>query len=278
MENIYNIFFMKQLALWTVFFAIAGFAACDDGIDEAALYDYREEPSAEYLALIQDLLEAMNMPRPADAYCYPVYPGMASWADLSPEDRKEAQQVPQPVVKRQSTQGLLQDIWEGPIWSGALSIFSFGSEYRPLFLNYFEANNAFRELQTRGDVAECILQRMERINPSAPADWIVSQAFEVLISQDEILPLFTPAQKKRLARYAYEKLRVRMGNTNITMPPRSTLNLLAQIMLSRNYAPFVNEMLRNADLQEYLQIGMWLEKGTIERIILCATTYLQSPF
>jgi hypothetical protein len=119
---------MKRLTLLIVLFALAGFvASCDD--DDAMRYDYREEPGAEYLALIQDLLEAMNMPRPVDAYCYPVYPGMASWADLQTSmDHFAATQVPQSILDRQSTQAVLQNMWEHPLL-GNIAIFTLGSPY-----------------------------------------------------------------------------------------------------------------------------------------------------
>ncbi|MDR1259562.1 MAG: hypothetical protein LBK65_09875 [Tannerellaceae bacterium] len=263
---------MKRPALWMVIFALSGFvASCDDDNER---YDYREEPGAEYLALIHDLLEAMNMPRPVDAYCYPVYPGMASWADVKTfDDRLAATQIPQSIVERQSTQAVLQDIWEYPLL-GNIDIFSFGSPYELMFDSYFAKNNAYNELRTRRDAADCILVRMERINPSATMDMIVSRAFEVLIAQDEILSLFTAGQKKSLARYALEKLSVRVEYSSLPML-RSTLNLLAKIMLSRNYPPFVNELNNNEDLQHFMETGM-LKYENAKRITAYATAYTKS--
>jgi hypothetical protein len=144
-----------------------------------------------------------------------------------------------------------------------------------MFDSYFSDNNAYKELRTRRDVADCILVRMERINPSAPAD-IISRAFEVLIAQDEILSMFTAGQKKRLARYALDKLRVRVQDASLPML-RSTLNLLAKIMLSRNYPPFVNELNNNEDLQHFMETGWWMYSENARRLVAYATAYTKLP-
>jgi hypothetical protein len=58
---------------------------------------------------------------------------------------------------------------------------------------------------------------------------------------------------------------------------RSTLNLLARIMLSRNYAPFVDELNHNEDMQHFMETGMWMYSENARRLAAYAMAYTQSP-
>ena len=56
------------------------------------------ETNCKYLHLIADKIEAMGMPRPADSYNYPTYPGLDSWQEMSNEEKTMACQIPPNIV------------------------------------------------------------------------------------------------------------------------------------------------------------------------------------
>lgn len=134
---------MKLIEQTLLLFVLLAFVACKPDVDEP-------EDECKYMEQITNILEIMNMPRPADSYNYPVYRGMPEWADMTREERIEKMQVPVERLKKMSTQAVIQAIYEHPSFDSFLSYSSF-RWYQIEFESCFNENNAYLELIQRTD-------------------------------------------------------------------------------------------------------------------------------
>jgi hypothetical protein len=213
---------------------------------------------SEYLALIQDKLNVMNMPRPAGSCTYPVYPGTEVWASLGIHERYELIEVPYDRLKNMSTQAVLQAIWEYPLLFEVVFSCS-GCGYQAEFDYLSRENNAYKELLQREDVGECLLERLLCINPIVLPrsfhSWILPQALEVLISQSVFLSQLSSENKKQIIETTLKNDSLRQEHDiNITSThfPASWL-LMARILVSANYSPFMDEVEQNEGLRVFIE-------------------------
>lgn len=76
---------------------------------------FPELNNEQYSYYVAEALDAMNMPRPEGSYNYPCLPGMPSWEKLkSGEEMDLACHVPDDILKKQTTQAVIQAMWEHP--------------------------------------------------------------------------------------------------------------------------------------------------------------------
>ena len=162
MKTLKHIFFIAIISL---------LSSCNGAINPNP--DDTEEPDTEeiqndlendpaYKSYIQDILDCMRMPRPKDSYNYPVYPGMAEWANFKTgAEMHEACQVPDDILKTMSTQAVLQAIWEYPLLSGVIHRY----QYQLDFNSFASTNNAYNELISRTDAGMDLLERLLVLDP-----------------------------------------------------------------------------------------------------------------
>jgi len=214
-----------------------------------------EAPSdnAEYLLLIKNILECMQMPRPNDSYNYPVYPGMAAWAQLkTSEEMTEACQVPVDILKTMTTQAVLQALWEYPF----LIMVLHRSQYQLDFTGTVSKTNAYNELIKRSDAGSCLLFRLLALNPVHSMEGLsASKSFEVLMSQTELLSQLTKEEKSQLIAVTLKNDDIREKNKSI-IPNyyRETAWLLAgKTLINAGYTPFMERMNENESLKMFLE-------------------------
>ena len=222
--------------------------ACGNDTDEPDLQP--PGPSFPYEETIAALLEAMNMPRPADSYNYPAYPGMQEWIDLKTvENRVKACQVPIETLKEMSTQAVIQAIWEYPFLIGV----THRSQYQMDFEANFLDNNAFIELTQRSDAGKALLERMVLVNPLVNDAKDASHSLEILTSQPVFLSQLTDDEKKLLVRTAFEKDALRQANFELSKRGTTWL-LMAKTMKAAGFIPFIEEMEANEELQNFVEL------------------------
>lgn len=226
--------------------------------------DVIELPSDNWMAI---RLAPMNMPRPADAYDYPCLPGTPEWAKLtSADERTEACLIPDAIVSAQSTQGVIQDIWEYPSFPDFI-VYSSSTGLQKVFASDFiPQSNMYKELLTRKDMTDCLLERYRRMEPSFDR-WNATLAFEALLGMDEIIARLSLSEQKEMIGLALEKDRIRVKR-NINKTNRSlTWYLIGKILQSAGYEPFLAECAQNQPLSLFLQTSMLSEEEiTLDRI------------
>lgn len=143
--------------LFTCFFILSFLFACHDS-------DQPEPDSGNWMDI---RLASMNMPRPADAYDYPYVPGTPEWEKLNTgEERQKACLLPDAILPGQSTQGLIQAIWEYPLLLDFF-IFSSSTGLQKVFATGFiPQSNMYKELLTRKDMTDCLTERYRRVDQS----------------------------------------------------------------------------------------------------------------
>jgi hypothetical protein len=240
---------MKTLKFLFILTVSIFFIACDkensDNGDSAGKSEF------VYKELIQPRLDCMNMPRPTDSYNYPVYPGMEEWSQFETvQEMIDACQVPVEVLKKLSTQAVIQAIWEYPFLLDVLHRYQYQMDFDATFLQ----NNAYNELIERADAGAVLLERLILVNPVFPEARFEPKALELLISQPVFLSQLNDNAKKALIKTTLKNDNLREEDTVLTNNFRATAWLLiGKTMQNANYAPFVEEINRSEILKWYLE-------------------------
>jgi hypothetical protein len=212
-----------------------------------------EEPDSAYLEYINDKLKCMNMPRPKGSYNYPVYPGTKEWKQFKTNNEMiDACQVPEEILKKMSTQAVIQALWEHPLLFLNL-LMLFNHQYQADFERLFFPNNAYKELTARADAGKCLLERLVAADPlNPPPIYIFYNAFEVLFFQTIFLSQLNDKEKKTAIETAvknYDRLK-EAGKMYLY---DTTWILAGKILVSVNYAPFMEEMSHNEQLRLFIE-------------------------
>jgi hypothetical protein len=120
-------------------------------------------------------------------------------------------QIPQDVLKRLSTDALVETCLNYPLFSQVVLYNSLQDGFSR-FANKF---NGFKELLSRSDAPALLLERYKKMDPSGysqswplvqKGQFIYSYLFiEILLGQDEIISKLNPNVKKELARETVKK-------------------------------------------------------------------------
>ncbi|GHT58233.1 hypothetical protein AGMMS50239_02410 [Bacteroidia bacterium] len=268
---------MKTLN-YLFFIMFIAFLACSENASLEKEEQTEEEQTEEevqtpsepkYKDLIQDKLGSMNMPRPADSYNYPVYPGMEEWAQFKTVwEMVNACQVPEDILKTMSTQAVIQAIWEYPFLFDILHRFEYQSDFEGTFLK----NNAYNELIKRTDAGTALLERMLALDPVKWGPWFGPKAFEVLTSQAVFLSQLDDDAKKKLIKVTLknDELRQKKGSN---YPFRElTWILIGRTLVSANYPPFMEEYMKDEQMKLFLEARSYIYEevvyGAIPQIIV----------
>ena len=143
--------------------------------------------------------EPYTVTRPYD---FPVKPGTEAWAAAGGHT-VEACQIPNELVKKMSTEALLQTCLAYPFGSPVF----FDSDTSPdsaLKRQFFNQFNGFKELAARKDVGVCVLDYYRHFAGSVKKGerrqiLDVSLAHWLFFSRQEIMARYTPDQKEQLA-------------------------------------------------------------------------------
>jgi hypothetical protein len=245
---------MKTLKYLFIFIVCISFANCNNNMAEekAENSEIVEESDFAYKDLISAQLACMNMPRPADSYSYPVYPGMEEWAQFKTvEEMTDACQVPEEVLRTMSTQAIIQAIWEYPFLLEILHRDQYQMDFESLFLQ----NNAYKELSGRTDAGKSLLERLvvaDHLNWDARYH---PKALEILFAQTVFLSQLNDNEKKTAIQTTFEKDNVRQLSsewTDISFR-ETTWFLIGKTMANANYLPFMDEVNNNEKLKSFIE-------------------------
>ena len=228
------------------------FFACNNDIEPVDSTKY-----FPYGELYPENLYYMNMPRPADSYNYPVYPGMKEWAAFKTSDEMvEACQVPKEKLSKMSTQALIQAIWEYPLKSEIF--WASGFTFLSSFENVFLENYAYLELIKRKDAGEALFERLSLVNPLTPFPQLESKVLELVVLQDVFLSQLSDNKKVKIVEFAFTHDDIRENdpawvNSSLTYLTRPvTWVLIGRAMVSAGYSPFIETVNDNAELKFFL--------------------------
>ncbi len=190
-----------------------------------------------------NIINCMNLEPPEDSYNYPVLPGMEAWKDFkSTAEMVEACQVPMDTLNRMSTDAIFQALWEYPFF---YEIVVRSGYYQQDFETVFGNNKAYNVFVKRNDASEILYNRLKFVEPVCPAACkIYSKGLELFISQSVFLSKLSYRQKQEIVSISLKNDELRQINYGYkTYATREvTMLLLARILYSANYQPFVDEV------------------------------------
>lgn len=234
---------------------LGGLCGCQSS-DDAQLPDSGTTHLGEYGELIAPLIKCMNLPRPADAYNYPFYPGMDVWATLpaNTEERVKACQVPLSVVQTQSTMALIWDLWEFPFFGEPLVTTSSMRQAQAMANSMKDLQlNAYLELLDRKDNTACLTTCYLAMDPAADP-LFYTYAFEAFLTADDLLPQLTDAQRKKMIEAARIKDSLRQADPNRSGSLRGvSWYLIGKLLQTAPYGPFLKEIAGNEKLASFLE-------------------------
>jgi hypothetical protein len=208
-----------------------------------------------YENFITDLLVCMNMPRPADSYDYPVYPGMEEWASFKTgKEMQNACQIPVEVLRNMSTQAVIQAIWEYPLLTDVIHRY----EYQLDFESVFESNNAYMELMQRQDAGIMLLERLQWMDPLYSNRLSAPYVLEILMSQKVFLMQLENNGRKKIIEAALKNDDLRKHNESVYSFRSTAWLLIGRTLFAYSYAPFLQEIDRNQRLKSFLEDRMYV--------------------
>ena len=193
------------------------------------------------------------MPRPEDSFNYPVYPGTDEWASLmSGTERTAVCQVPECILRKMSTQAVIQAIWEMPLCGNSLIVLL------GYFQNAIESDirryNSFEELTKREDAGPALLERLTVVDPLTfiPHE---SSVLELLLSRDVFLSQLNESEMRRTVEISLINDDIRTaawdaGTRQYAQP--ATWILIGKTMFAAGYEPFMKAVNENEQLKDFI--------------------------
>jgi hypothetical protein len=173
-------------------------------------------------------LKALQQPgigsigRQADAYRFPVVPGTPEWETLETHsDMLRATQIPQEVLDRMSTGGLIETVLNYPLLGDFLAYDNLQHGFDQVTL-YF---NGLQSLLSREDAGRELLTKYRAMDPTAiNPDWSIEQQgeydhlftyLEMLLAQHSILGSLSSSERRDLMVEASSKARLKAQRADI---------------------------------------------------------------
>ena len=232
------------------------FFSCNN--EEDNFNSFQELDNEQYSYYVAEALDAMNMPRPEGSYNYPCLPGMPSWKELnSGEEMNVACHVPDDVLNNQTTQAVIQAMWEHPKFKDPIG-FSSNSSIQKSLNNVLLDWNIYLELTKRSDAASCLVERYNRMQPTKVSHTFYNNSLQLLLSQTIFLEQLSADEKLLLAKEMVERKAsvekvLEMENESSSLD--SFYFCLVRIMVSCQYAPMMSWMENNEAIQQFEESG-----------------------
>lgn len=248
---------MKKIYLFLLC-VLAGLFSCNS--EDEWLNSFPTLDDEQYAFYVADALDAMNMSRPEGAYNYPCLPGMQAWKDLkSGEEMKRVCQIPKKILKKQSTQAVIQAMWEHPDFS-TLIVPSSHSSIQISLDKVLPDWDIYIELIKRPDAASCLVERYYRMNLTKAIHGLYNNSLQLLLSQTVFLDQLPLEEKVRLAKEMVDRIdvinKIEGAETgHDAYCNESTYFCLVRIMVNSGYAPMSAWMEEDEYAREFVSLG-----------------------
>ena len=246
-------------------------------------FDYDQYTRFVYGELYSERLAFMGMDRPSDSYNYPLYPKMDEYIVLESGARWAANQVPECILRKMSTQAVIQAIWEKP------ELYQFFIALDPFFQSNIETfiknYSAFGELAKREDAGVALLERLTVVDPLTGLFGYESQMLELLLSRTDFLSQLNESEKRKIVEISLDHDETRFAawwadlDDSIAQYTRPiTWILVGKTMFSVGYAPFIEAVNENEALKCYIEGWMRPDpNGAIQKYAYIPPIYGYTP-
>jgi len=195
--------------------------------------------------------------RPSDAYTYPILPGTPAWAELKTgQEMTDACQIPVELLKKMSTQAVIQALLDHPLLLEIFQRFQFQADFESLFFG----NNAYKELTGRKDAGKSLIDRLfiaqspikvDELRGYKSSEWILSQ--EVFLKQlndkEKTVLMETVLKNDELQYGGYNQV-FEVQPDGYYLRPVGWL-LAGRTLLNVKYEPLVQKVEENSELNAF---------------------------
>jgi len=189
------------------------------------------------------------IPDVADKYVYPIVPGTEKWNNLgSEEEAIKACQLPDNVLKKISTLGLIRSFLDVPITFGFYHLYSVSCPISRIN-GIYSYNNSVKELLNRKDSGEALLLFFDALCFDCLETMDVTRrmyfsiqlaALEVFFAQQEILNQLDHENRQKVVAMLltmYEQMQI--INFDGFMD-HASIYVIARVMYLSNYKPIID--------------------------------------
>ena len=186
------------------------------------------------------VLESMNMPRPEGSYTYPIIPDMEKWKEF--QDRQEMEdacQVPFKILKKQSTQAVIQALWEFPLVYDFFAWIPYQKGYEFVYLPL----NAYQELLKRPDAATCVLDRYMLVSEMQKGYPVAHYILEMHLAQEYFINQLSSDDRRKVVDRSLKIIKARKLNPDyydFLIDLKISYYMIGRIMKYDNYSPFLD--------------------------------------
>ena len=243
------------------------FMACDKNNEKDAPENPVSDPEEMlandpiYQALLKEKLESKEMPRPDDAYTYPIDCDMPEYFEIiTTEGRMEACSIPEATLKQMSTHALIQALMDSPL----VFEFFFHPNTMAGFRLYYSGTAAYQELAAREDAGRLLLEWLRTLNPLdypyVPVVDYVGKGIhyfdicvlELMMGQPEFLSQLVDAERKNVVRSVLINESLWKELPELWISNATTFWVAGNVMLYISYVPFVDEVNNDDELKLFL--------------------------
>lgn len=226
------------------------------------------------------LMNVMSATGQSDYYDFPIRPGTTEWKKLQTyADRLNAYNIPEDVLRKMSTKGLVKTCLEYPEFRLIMTRNDLQTGYfyiRSIF-------NGFRELEKRADAGRELLEMYKKLNiheissfPTPLEKGRFSFSFtylEVLLAQKPILATMQSAEKRELARYCINifEAKQHIREFNYMFNLQNTAWVLSRLLDLEQYPAFLEK--KNPTLERFLAISEATERSILTDIVAISKQY-----
>ena len=228
--------------------------------DDNILNSSSESDSEYYEFYVAEALDAMNMPRPEGSYNYPCLPGMPSWEKLqSDKEMEQACRVPEKVLKEQSTQAVVQALWEHPQFKSLIG-YSSNTSIQQSLDKVLPVWDIYKELVKRTDAASCLAERYHKLKLTKESHAFYNNSLQLLLSQTVFLNQLSADKKTLLTKEMFKRIDTvnHVLDADADKEPalvNSSYFCLVRMMANSQYAPMKDWMEKDKKVQEFEQTG-----------------------
>jgi len=239
-----------------------------------------------FVTIISVLISCSSQPtnNKIDSYYFPIKPGSAEWANFrSHAEMLEVCQVPESILKTMSTEGLVETVLNYPL---RIDTFAY-NDPQTGFDAVATQFNGIKELLNREDAATELLAQYKTLDLSvANKDWepkdrgeytLGTVAFtEILMAQYEIINKMTEIERINVLSEAIKKNdeKHKFAEFYGQSGQAYTIWIMARVLKSENYAPFIQMVEENDNFQWFLSNCLWGTTDLMNAIISIAQEYL----
>ncbi len=250
---------MKKITFLFIVSLLAIFSSCNS--EDDFLNSFPTLDNVQYSYYVAEALDAMNMPRPEGSYNYPCLPGMPKWKELKiSEEMNRVLRIPKKILKNQSTQAVIQAMWEHPDFP-VLIVSSSNSSIQYSLDKVLHNWDIYHELIKRPDAASCLVERYGRMNLTKSVHDLYLNSLQLLLSQTFFLDQLSLDDKVQLAKTMSDRIEEVRKLLNIDNDAINALSIqsfyfcIARIMSNSEYAPMLAWMEEDKLAQEYEDSG-----------------------